>query len=457
MSAQLSMFGLPILPDTRSAISSPESADGPTPCASPVGPTTGPSGPDPARVSRFRARDSERAMPTNDTSGPLFTTSSPSANLQRSLESKLRTRMAASGTLLYRLTWKQWDMPAGPPICALRASDWSGKKHRQHNGWTGPFCIVQIPTSPPRCVILPIGLAEKLSRALQTSASACIGWPTPQARDHFPAHSPEYVAAKKAQGHGMANLNDVTQLAGWPTPQAQDSSGGGQAKRAMGPDRHGSNLNDFAMLAGWPTPTVGNATGSQAAKDSSPTGKRPDGTKATVSLNAVAKLTGWSTPTARDGTRGSLPPRPTDTGVPLDQMAALSGWPTPQARDWKSSASSPETMDSNSRPLNEQARQLAGWPTCRANDGSGAQIPPGRQGGVALKTAALWAVGPARVTADGEMLTGSSAQMRSGGQLHPAHSLWLQGYPIVWPCYAGLATPSTRPSPRSSSKHSPKS
>src|SRR5208282_4345141 len=46
-----------------------------------------------------------------------------------------------------------------------------------------------------------------------------------------------------------------TELTGWPTPQTQDSSGGGQAKRAMAEARHGSNLNDFAMLAGWPTPT----------------------------------------------------------------------------------------------------------------------------------------------------------------------------------------------------------
>nr|WP_295441192.1 hypothetical protein [uncultured Thiodictyon sp.] len=51
-------------------------------------------------------------------------------------------------------------------------------------------------------------------------------WPTPQARDHFPAHTPEYIAAKKAQGHGMSNLNDrvggqlnptwVEWLMGWP-------------------------------------------------------------------------------------------------------------------------------------------------------------------------------------------------------------------------------------------------
>ena len=39
----------------------------------------GQSGPEVVPVSRFRARDSEKAMPTNATSGPLFNASSPSA------------------------------------------------------------------------------------------------------------------------------------------------------------------------------------------------------------------------------------------------------------------------------------------------------------------------------------------------------------------------------------------
>ncbi|OBU58319.1 hypothetical protein A9K70_07405 [Stenotrophomonas maltophilia] len=38
-------------------------------------------------------------------------------------------------------------------------------------------------------------------------------WPTPCARDHMPAHSPEYIAEKKAQGHGMAVLPDYVQHA----------------------------------------------------------------------------------------------------------------------------------------------------------------------------------------------------------------------------------------------------
>jgi len=56
-----------------------------------------------------------------DTSGPIGSPSSPSADLQSSLESKLRARLGVSGSLEYVLTWKHWDMLSGPPICRLRA------------------------------------------------------------------------------------------------------------------------------------------------------------------------------------------------------------------------------------------------------------------------------------------------------------------------------------------------
>jgi len=107
---------------TPNAISSPASEDGQEPCGLQDGPTIVPSGLAPVRVSRFRAWDCAKVMPINDISGPLFTRLSPSADLQSSLESKLRARMDVSGSPEYVLIWRPLDMPAGPQICALRAS-----------------------------------------------------------------------------------------------------------------------------------------------------------------------------------------------------------------------------------------------------------------------------------------------------------------------------------------------
>jgi hypothetical protein len=81
----------------------------------------------------------------------------------------------------------------------------------------------------------PYHKGKKIQVDLSQVAKAM--WPTPTARDHFPAHTPEYIAAKKAQGHGMSNLNDTVSLAMWPTPMAHEARLGYQ--RRMG-DAKGS-------------------------------------------------------------------------------------------------------------------------------------------------------------------------------------------------------------------------
>ena len=75
-----------------------------------------------ARANRSRSQGKVKGQTTSATSGPLFAASSPSANLQRALESRLRQRLDGRGSPLYALTWKHWDMLSGPRICALRAS-----------------------------------------------------------------------------------------------------------------------------------------------------------------------------------------------------------------------------------------------------------------------------------------------------------------------------------------------
>jgi len=221
MSDQYSMWPETISEAMSSATSSPASAAGPTPSALPAGPTTVPSGPAPVPVSRFRARDSGKAMLTSDTSGPLFTTSSPSARLQSSLESRLRARMDVNGSPEYALTWKVWDMLSGPPICALRAS----ARRTSDSGFGG-------------------------SQA---------GWPTPTALDRV--RDEETMAKCAAFRKRNANqktvplyLGEVAQMAGWPTPVGKDASSHGSSHAKTATHHPGTTLTEAARMTGSGSP-----------------------------------------------------------------------------------------------------------------------------------------------------------------------------------------------------------
>lgn len=141
--------------------------------------------------------------------------------------------------------------------------------------------------------------------------------------------------------------------------------------------------------------------------------------------------TTWPSPCAQNGTVNGytdwekvIKRKETGRQQNLQDVVILAAWATPTANDYKGSGETVIRKDGKDRTFDR-----LDYPT--------------EQG--------LKITQPIRVTASGQMLTGSDAGMESSGQLNPAHSRWLMGFPPGWDDCAATVMQSYQKSPPNSS------
>jgi hypothetical protein len=165
--------------DSPNAISLPASESGPTPCASPDGPMTDLFGREVVLAPVSQRLAKAEGLQTLVTSGLIGRDSPASADLQRSLENRLMTRLDTAGSTLFKLTWKGRTTPLG----------------RRY--------------------------LERAASARRTSGSGCTSWPTPRSVESgHTTGNPSRALDRRAR------LEDVVHASGWVSPTERDHSRG---------------------------------------------------------------------------------------------------------------------------------------------------------------------------------------------------------------------------------------
>lgn len=349
--------------DTINFISSLEAGSGASPVEWRAGTTLDLFGPPPVPVSRSARPAKGQEQMIQGICGRTYIGSSvppagQDSDLLFSWESRLRERLATIGSTESALIWRQKVSPRGQLISRLAPST-------RHTNGTGS-----------------IG-----------QPSQALARPTPQARDGMPAHSSEYVAKHKANGHGMANLNDY-----------------------------------LALTSAWPTPTVADVQGGR---------KTRSGARNTEPLlnGLMAEASSWTTPCSTESGAREGKYAQGGTALTTQMMHAPSPWVTPSARDWKDSpgmateAGERNRIDQLPRQMSQEP-QASAWPTVTSLSFKDSHQPGNSR---SMNRMLDLAEGTALT---GPTPSGSSVTTAKRGAPNPIFAFWLMGFPEEWICGA---------------------
>jgi hypothetical protein len=207
-------------------------------------------GPVPVRANLSARQAKALGLLTSGTFGRPFTTSSLSAALQASLESRLRAKTQILGSTLYRMTWKAWDTGSGRSRSRLRASVLRTSEIGS-TGWPTPMA-----GTPAQNGNSAAGNNDSSRKTVDVVSWHLAGWTTPTTRDWRDTGEvkPRVEGANTVFGLRADQLRRQAILSGWPTPRAADGGGNRGSSAGFG-------LRNDAKLARMDQPARQTATG----------------------------------------------------------------------------------------------------------------------------------------------------------------------------------------------------
>lgn len=233
-------------------------------------------------------------------------------------------------------------------------------------------------------------------------------WPTPQAHDKQGGKTQEQIQAMRLRSNaGVANLNEVCQLAPWPTPNAEEFGAVDmekmEARRLACQERTG-NGNGFGL-------TLGQAVAMNVAGWNTPnTDDRPSknhGRNLGHQVEEHVPTSSWQTPTVVDAAGRDYVYPSGDHDNPFLTLPGQAktcepmAWATPNARDYKDSGE-----NVNYEAVAKKGKLSGQAASVQPDSGTTAESSP------------------------------AATARRGVSRLNPGFSLWLMGFPESWSLYS---------------------